>query len=283
MSNGGWNRGEPEKEASATHKPSVGRGAIAGLAVVAIAGIVAWVIFSSGDEKVPVEKEKKSAQIKEVTPAPPPKAKPVKVKPEKKEIPYWELPPSQTNGLQEGMLRKWKHMHNPPPCVTNMTATTDPKESYAIFNHYSENRIACYLTLEPGQTMIGTPVFGEHFEKDFRKSCEEPILITEEDDDDAKALKKLMNETKIELRQRMAAGEKIGDIMSEAHAEAQKLATVKREIENVVHEQTKEMTSEQDYDDLIKAANKMLEEKGIAPISANPIVRRNLKRQLMAQ
>ena len=49
--------------------------------------------------------------------------------------------------------------------------------------------------------------------------------------------------------------------------------------ENLFREQLKNCETEQDVDDLFKACNKMLEEKGIAPLTYGPITKKNLLRQ----
>ena len=179
------------------------------------------------------------------------------------------------------MQLRWKHYHVPPAIFTNTLSRTQPPEKYEIFEHWSENRIASYLTMEPGQGLVGTPVFDDTLESDFLKSCEEPIIVNKDDSEYNAALKRQMIETKIEIRQRMADGEKLGDILLETHKEMQKLAAVKSEIEQLVHESLKEAKSEADIDDLMTAANKMLEDKGVAPISLNPVIKRNLMRHII--
>ena len=278
---GGWNRGGSAKPVEPVRKPAIAKGAIAGLVLIAAVGIAAWVILGggSGDEKNAEKRQR--GRIKEVTPAPAPKAKEEPKVEKPKKVPFWEVPKSQTNGFSEAMQLKWRHKHYPPPCYTNRSSLTQSPPSYAVFNHPSENRIACYLTIEPGQTMVGTPHFGKDFERDFLKSCEEPIIVSPDDSEETKALKELMKQTKIELRQRMADGESLGDILAETHNEVQKLGAVKREIEALAREQVHEAMSEEEADDIIAAANKMLEDKGIAPISMSPITRRNIKRRLL--
>ena len=284
MKSGGWNRtsaDQPKVKKGGARKVPGAWCLVLGAVCLAVLSVGAYFLFSGGDDAAKDETAKGRGRIKEVTPAAAPKFVEKEKPPEKKKIPFWEVPKSQTNGFSEAMQRKWRHKHYPPACYTNTTSLTEAPPSYAIFNHPCENRIAAYLTIEPGQTMVGTPVFGERFEKEFLKSCEEPIIINEDDTEETKALKNLMKETKIELRNRMAAGEKLSDIMDETHREIQKLGAAKRQIEQLVHEQLKEVTSEQDVDDIVAAANKMLEEKGVAPISVNPILRKNIKRRLM--
>lgn len=261
----------PEKSA-----PKMARGVLAGLLVVIVAAVVAVMMLR---ESTPENKTAEAVEPKSIPLVTPTitinEESPKPVAPKKKE--FWEVSNTETNGFSEGMQRKWVHMHYPPACYTNTSALTYTPPNYAIFRHPSENRIASYLTIANGQTMVGTPVFGPSFEKDFLKSCEEPIIISKDDSDETKALKKLMTEVKIELRQRMADGEKLEDILMETHREVQKLALVRSDIEKVVDEQLREAQSQADVDVIMDAANKMLEARGIAPVSLNPILRRNIE------
>ena len=201
---------------------------------------------------------------------------------EKPKPKFWEVDASHTNGFSEAMIRKWKVMHYPPPCYTNTISLTEEPPEYAIFTHPSENRIAAYLTIEPGQSMVGSPVYGAWIEEDFLKSCEEPIFHNPEDDDRTRELKNAMRQVKIELQERIRNGERLSDILNETHRELQKLSAARQEMQSLIHEGSINAETEEELDDLIKAANMMLERKGIAPISANPIVRRNLRRRIQS-
>lgn len=145
-----------------------------------------------------------------------------------------------------------------------------------IFSHPSDNQIANLLRLEPG---VGT--FGDRdykgFKDAFLKSCEEPIIISEGDDEWTKQLKRDVIDTKIELRARMADGEDVEEIMRETRNEYKKLANIKSFIESEVRNSllNDDVTSD-DMEDLVAAANKFLEDKGIPPLKINPFVQRRI-------
>jgi hypothetical protein len=182
--------------------------------------------------------------------------------------------------MTDVQARIWRYYQNPPPW-TNTTARTMPKSRYEIFPSYTENEIACLLTLNPGETLVGTRVYSKKFTEDFLKSCETPIIIEDTDTPYQQELKKAMIQTKIELRQRMADGEDLGKILTDARNENQRLAGIRREIEGEMRELIKSSaTSEEDIDDCISAANKLLESKGIAPMSLNPVTRQNFLRMI---
>ena len=128
--------------------------------------------------------------------------------------------------------------------------------------------------------MIGSPVLGERFRQQFLKSLEEPIIVTAEDSPEDAQLKRDMIATKIDLKARMDEGEDICKIISDTHREVQDLARYKAMLQKEIHEASKnpDMTME-DVDDLISAANQMLDAKGIAPITLGPISRRLIQRR----
>ena len=168
----------------------------------------------------------------------------------------------------------------PPPAYTNDSALYESRLPYEIFDHPAENKIAFYLVHKPGDGLVGMPTFGRRFINDFMKSLEHPIIVTKDDTPEDAQLKRDMIQVKIELKQRMDAGEDIADIMLETHKEYQKLARYKSDIEKELREfRKRDDVTVQDVDDFVAAANKLLDAKGIAPISLSPIARRMLMRR----
>ena len=254
------------------------RGAIAGAIVVLGAAVVAWWILS--DASAPVAEDgdgTKKGRIKEVTPAAAPKAEEPKTKPAV--VPRWLQ--DDTNGMNAATLRAWKHAHRPKPSFTNDCAKSRPKPKCAIFDTYAENTLAVLMTLEPGKMLTGLPKYGESFEREFLKSCETPIIVTAEDDEYTRKLKQDMIAVKIEVRDRMANGEKFADIVNEARKEAMRLAQLKRDILGNVRATIKETgADEKDAELYYEAANKMLEKEGIAPIKPISLNKRSLLRRV---
>lgn len=244
------------------------------LALVAVVAIGAGVYFMlSSDAPVPEKKEApaKARTIAETVVAP--KVEEVPVEKKKR---FWEVDASETNGFTRMQMRKWEIAHRPPPGYTNDAVKTRAKARCHIFKHRSENEIAMLLTTEPGQGMIGTPIY-RGMNEDFQKSLTEPILINAEDDDYARELKKLMNETKADLADRIRKGENLEQILKDTRAEYQRLAQYKMMLQQDLRKFTKDSShTDQDIDDFVKAANKLLEEKGIAPLNVGPITRRRL-------
>ena len=281
--NGSDNAAKPQKSEKKA-KPSAFRGLLA--AVIVIGGAVAaYIIFlgpatggaARGDAKA------KHAKIAEVSPDlseyTPVAVDAETVKPQKKrELSYWEKP--TTNGLNEAQLRKWRNMHLPAPSFTNTAMHARLPSEYEIFETRAENEIAMFMTMTPGEGLVGSPDYDESFREEFIKSCESPIIINEDDTEYEKQLKRDMEEIKIDLRQRMRNGEDICEIMAETREEMMRLGVVRQQIEGEMRELLSESASAEDFDDCIEAANRILESQGIAPLRINPIVRRNMMRQL---
>lgn len=153
-----------------------------------------------------------------------------------------------------------------------------PVSKTRIFKHKSENAIANLM-----YTVPGTPTFGRNnftgYQEDFLKSCEEPIIIEEDDDDFTKQLKSDVREMKIALKDRIDAGENLDEILTEAREELKKLAIARKTIEEQIRKTaSEEGVSEEDLEDLREAANIMLESKGIPPLRANKIIDFHLRK-----
>ena len=94
---------------------------------------------------------------------------------------------------------------------------------------------------------------------------------------EVKELKKIVADARNELKSAYDRGEDIDQIMYETRNQFQDLATYRQSLESELRVAMKEISSEKEFDDLIAAANQMLEKKGIAPASLNSISRLKLK------
>jgi len=197
------------------------------VAVIAASAILAVWYFGGRSGKRPSEdarpaKKQPSRELQtppRTTPAPLPN-----VVADEKPIPYWELDESHTNGFSEAQMRKWRNVRRP-----RMKPFTRerPKAKYEIFDHRSENMIACLLAAKPGTGFIGTPNY-KGIDEDFLKSCESPIIVTKDDDEYSASLKRQMIEVKIDIKERMDAGESLADILQSSREEMQKLASYRQ-------------------------------------------------------
>ena len=195
------------------------------------------------------------------------------------EIPYWKR--ETTNGLTHLQIMKWEIAHRPPATITNDSSRTERKPVYAIFDTHVDNDLAALLTTESGEGLVGDPGYERWFTKAFLKSIETPIIVTRNDTPEQAQLKRDVTALKLELKQRYDAGEDIAETVRQARENLQELARSKEQIERAVREilHADATLSDHDIDDLIDAANRMLGEKGIAPMELGPIARRRLMRQ----
>ena len=125
--------------------------------------------------------------------------------------------------------------------------------------------------------LFGVRRYDERFEADYLRSLETPIVITKDDDEETAAAKKAMNEVKIEINDRMRAGESLAQILDETRSELRRLAEIKRMVKADILESAKgTVSTEEDAEDLIKAANIILENKGITPLKDTTMLRKSL-------
>lgn len=269
---------KPRKTAKAGVPISSRTKGLIALVAVCVIGAVVFMCVSKDEPKPVVEKKVEKKSIEVVKPEYTPVERPVvaKVEPPKPKK-YWQedvMPPN----LSEAQQRKWKHRHMPPPSYTNTAFVTRAKSKFEIFESHVENEIANLMTLEPGMGLVGEPNYDERTVKEFLKSCETPIIITEEDDEYQAQLKRDMIQMKIELRDRMAKGEDLVKILTDAREEAMRLGSIKQQLEQEMRTLIKESRTLDEAQSVVEACNKLLEEKGIAPLSNSPLTERYIRR-----
>lgn len=253
-------------------------GVVAAMVVAAI-GVVVWLSFST-DDKVEIEEAPKPKAVK--TPAPmPEKPKPVKVEKPEEPAPVKIDPnarPTKVGETVNGYIKLPSgRLHKVRGVITNSVSAIQTKGKYEIFEHHCENEIACLLTIQPGQGLVGTPRYNGRFTKEFLESLKKPIVINDDDSEEDKELKRNVNLAKQELKAAYDRGEDIEKIMLDTRREYQDLAMYKQELRQLIYEYKKtENPSDQDVEDYVTAANKLLEAKGIAPLNIGPISRRKL-------
>ena len=260
------------------------------VACVLLAGGIGWYWLSgrrSGEATLQNDGPKKpSAFAKEVKPAAAPKAE---AKPEKKDyanldnIALRRLPESETNNLTAAQVKYWEMFHpNPPPNPNHQ-----PKAKighYRIFKSRADNEIAFVVATRPGTMVLGSRSVGPDFERRFLKSIETPIIVSENDSDHDKELKRAVIAAKIELKAAYDRGEDIGKVMDDARDQIQRLGRYKAQLEKeALKVMRKEGITSGDAGDVVAAMNKMLEAKGIAPVELNSMSRIALKYQNIAR
>lgn len=281
----GWNGSgggsTPVKPKVTAKKPSPIRGVVAGFVVVAAVCVVYFAFFS-GSEKPQVEKaDKERGRIKEVKPAKAPKAEPVEVKEETPKDPRINYRPEDVYRDDRGILRfKGSDCRAFDPTRPHLPPTGADKFYVTVFSNRCDRAIAGLLSQEPGM-----PVFlrGDYFDPSFKEafmaSITEPISINDDDSEYHKQLKQAVIETRKEIARRIGDGEELGQILTNAKKELERLATYRRDLDGEIAKMVKDSDgmSTEDVKTLVEAANKMLEENGAMPIEADQFVEWNLR------
>lgn len=253
---------KPRKPSSAggAKPPAVGRGVVAGLAVVAIA-VGAFLFLNREQPKEQAEREdRKPAKIAEATPAKP--AAPAAAKPETPK----PLPPQRIGETRDGkVLLPDGTLHVVKGVITSGVARVSLIDR--TFKHDTDCMLAHLLTVEPGEGFVGdSESIYSGFEKEFLKALDDPIVYDKDDSDYVKELKAGVMAMRQELKDARARGESIERILIDTRDQLQQLGLYRQELEEQVLKMSEDGMTQQDYDDLTAAANKMLEERGSKPL-----------------
>jgi len=175
--------------------------------------------------------------------------------------------------IPENLKSTYYFLKNPP----QRTYKPLPRRE-EIFEHDSERTIASVLLIEPGAFVMRRSTYDESFDDDFKKSLETPTLITKDDTPEQRELKEAVNEVKAELAERMRKGEKPSDIMTAAMDTAYELGKYRQNVEEMIHDMEDDPSaSDQNVEDFVTAANKMLKENGANEIDMPSLVKRQVR------
>ena len=159
---------------------------------------------------------------------------------------------------------------------TNKTKTV--RGRYAYSKNRAENELAILSCLPVGTPVIGSRDYDETFMADLQQALIEKTEILPDDPEDVKYYKESVIATKKQLREMLKSGEDIQKVLTDTRKQLQDLGVYKmqleREIGKLQREAEKESGSELTDDevkDFVKAANKMLESKGIEPFEFNDL------------
>ena len=233
-------------------------------AVAVVVGVVCIFAFSGKSEK-PVKKgEKTDGLIKEVAPAPAPKAAE-----EPKERTYKDLSRDEKIKMYED-----RYGTNMPPNIKTVvyhlkhppTRTFHPMKTRSqIFKNKSDRKIASILLVKPGNFMLRQPTFDENFNQDFVNNLfsNEEILDTDSPED--RELKQAVAATKKDLADLVReSGRKPSEIMNDEAKTLYDLGRYRRDLEKELKKaKTDGSMSDDDLRDFVTAANQMLKEKGL--------------------
>lgn len=263
-------KAKPRKPSSArgAKSPAVGKGIVAVVIVVA-AAIGAFWFFTRGNSEAPTEEsEKKTAKISEVEPSLP---APVEVEEPKPEPPK-PLPPQRVGELRDGYrLLPSGRLHKVQGIITSGVERVSLADR--TFNHDSDRMIAHVLLAEPGGIMLGdSESIMRGFNEAFERSLAEKIVIERDDSDEVRELKNAVLDARKELLDLMAKGRTAEEVMVEARNQLLELTLYREDLEKEVLRLAEDGMSQKDYDELIAAANLMLQERGSKEIEMPKMV-----------
>ena len=267
-----WNRPSdaPQPQPKKSASPSLKRGLLAGLAVVLGAGLAAWLLTNGEADSRPLQKKDRGL-IKEVAPA----AAPTNVnstvsRPRKlTKLEAHELYVS--NKLAAARAKSpWGHL----PRRVVQPRSLGPKR----FDRSSEELIAELLEIKPGQTVMGGIPFDQRFLEDLKQAMIFPTQDKESDDAYTKELKQAVRETLNDLKERMLGGEDICETMRKTWSELQDQSRYKMQLMNELEEMRQSgKYSGADMKDAVEAANRMMETKGMSPLSVPKMFLRKIE------
>ena len=241
-----------------TARPTVARGVIAGLVVALGAAVVAWWLWPTGETRQDAASTKQGL-IKEVTPAKAAKAD--SSVPEKKEPAKPKLTGSQLRDLRNGRVLI-------PPAYTCGVHHVSIERK--LFTNGAEQSLAILLMAEPGESFIGDPhdyYDNPKFRQAIQDAVASKIEFSDDDTEYGRQLKESVIEAKKELFERVRNGEDAVQIFIDTFKELQNLGLYKQDLEAEIKRAIKDGSlSDEDVQDTLAAANKMLAERGIGAV-----------------
>ena len=128
------------------------------------------------------------------------------------------------------------------------------------------------------RTPLGMPVvrgrLPANFDEDFAKSYAEEIKIEPEDTEEDIAMKQAMIDFKEEVKEQIANGESVSQIVLEAREEQNKLAEYRKNLMRTIADLRREGATREELNEVREAANVMLDNKGLKRIPAADLPRK---------
>ncbi len=264
-----WNRSDNlatrDRKGAARCRTSHWRLPVCSVAIGIVgAGVICWVVFNRGG-KAALEKgapkESRTFRVEEVEPANVEKSQ------ENVQTNRWPEKAPYGDGT-------WRHGDGPRSiAVTNGTLVTYPHYPKvqlilphpafaAPFKNLPDNEIARILSMQTGDVIIDAPL-PEDFDEKFAQSLQEAIVINKDDTPEKIELKKQVIEARKMLEDAMNRGESPRTILEADAKELRRLMDMRDNYQRIINEEINAGASDQDIADIVTAANKALEGKGV--------------------
>ena len=268
-----WN--QPNKNAQkAKPKKNINPKVVIICALAFLVLIVYLMIPTAEKEQVEVQKETK--RIKTVKPAK--VTKPTHVKAETPKVQKEKKPkPQRVGEIRDGYrLLCDGTLHKVYGVITNTPGKFSVSDK--TFKHSADIELGNLLLVEPGDDLLGDSAgMYKGFKKELLAALEEDITYSEEDTPFQRELKDSVKELRDELKQRMRNGEDIEKVMEDTRNQLKELSLYRQELEEEVQKLSTDEMSQKDYEDLVKAANEMLAERGIKALEMPKTLRHAIR------
>lgn len=240
---------------------------VLGIIGLVIVGIIVFLVVPKGEKDTVVKDNTKREKVAKKKNELLKQDKKVALKDKKGESETAKpLPPQRVGELRGGYrLLPDGTLHRVLGIITN----TPPKMSLAdkTFTHSADIELGNLLMVEPGEDLLGdSEGMYRGFGKELDEALAEPIYYDKNDTELQRTLKEGVKELREELVARRMAGENIEKLMEDTRNQLKELALYKQELEDQVREISTEDITQKEYEDILSAANKMLEERGIKPL-----------------
>lgn len=287
----------PRRSRRSAHGRRMGIGArVLVWTVVGLLAVVVGVYLALGrgcGEKTPADKHKRPHRIATVTPVTPtPKAKAESAPPAPKEPEFVEVNGrrvyrSPTNDVGRVVTNAFGKALVIERVITPSGPMKDGKSiaPRRIFTYDSEVAIDTLMNMDVGYKSL--MMLPPDMDQDFMNSLTDKIEIGPDDTEDEIRRKKQMIETKKELAERVANGEKVSQIAAETLAYYNKIATIRDNLQQEIIEMEKNGATGDELEDVYEAANIMLKEYDALPLHSpkvrKAIIRERLERKKARQ
>ena len=266
---------KPRKAAS-SGAASKGRGLIAAAVVVLVAGVAAWLMWPEA-KKVEVKKGAKEVaktSVRQAVTAPAVKAV------EESQSKAKELPPQRIGEIRNGYrLLPSGRLHRVRGVVTSGVTRVSLVDK--TFTRHSDRMIAHLLTAEFGGTVVGdSESIFKGFNKAFEESLKEDIVVNSDDTDEVKELKQAVLDARKEILSQIKEGNDAESVLVETRNQLLELTLYREDLEKEVLRLSQDGMTQEEYDELISAANQMLSDRGCKGVQMPRLVADSIQLRL---
>lgn len=257
----GWNRPSGDVKPAPKKNPTAIRGALAGIAVVILAATAAYFIIFRGNETRQDDASKKErGRIKEVTPAPTPKA--VKVEPTNEVVKVKRKPTPE----EQKKLRPGDEGFDPAAHPFVLIPKKKKEPVVLPYRNATEQALAWIANCQPGDPPLPLIPIPEAEMKRFTEILLDKNEVQEGDSEQTVEQRRIIEYAKSEMRQYIKNGGDPMSFMKYYHDQLEHQCMVYREAQNSVMEMLRTSDNDDIAAEYIKKVNARLASEGIKQV-----------------